>query len=852
MLRSSLKMIQSNGNSLHNDSKIMVDEPAPNNHNGDQAKAVGISSESLENDSGSSGTSSSDGVKRSFFCWRWRSVEYSVFGLEICFAGLIIFVGIGLALGFLLVGINNERERTVLSVDNVVTSKASELQTAFSDYVVATAWIHQFATSGLLTRESFRELYLSVLATGLDFQAAEFIPNVTHADRAASEAEAEAYYAANYPQVNYQGFTGFEGGNCVPQQRSNQSFYFPVHYVEPVLDNAAAIDFDLYSSDSRRMTIDLVLQTWEPAVTARLRLVQEKEGSSAYSVLLLYPGAKNVTALEPRDLAILVIRIPALLERVFSKQDSKSLQNLKGTKIYLFDTTHNDRFPQFLGGVAPADDGSLRLLPETELQELKEQSSVTGDDELIFTMKELKFASSRWVMVFLVEKELELTTVIAGTFLIAFCSLLIGSWFACTVSRAHYITRLKADARREKTRNQIQNAQESARAERELNDFIAHEVRNPLSAALSALTFVDSAVSGLDKGDEQKATLLEDTRVIEVSLKYINDLLRNTLDLHCSQSGQMKLKTSQTDIRRDILEPVKSMLSRRHNEFEIVIDCPADLVAIVDRLRLEQVVMNLAGNAAKFVTVGYIHLRAAVSVDNKVEISIEDSGPGIPKEKRTTLFLKYQESLDTLNQGTGIGLCLCQNLVALMDGDLWLDESYDCGIPGFTGTRMVVKLNVSPIPPSEVVQSLKKMSKHESNDNVTSLLEPSKNLKILFVEDEMILRKLFARVVKRVYPEVEIEEAACGEAALEMAKNDQFDVIFVDQYMASANKTLLGTETVHAMRSAGVNSVIVGCSANDVRDTFMDAGADFFVFKPFPQTKSQVRKLFDRCAQLLR
>ena len=74
-------------------------------------------------------------------------------------------------------------------------------------------------------------------------------------------------------------------------------------------------------------------------------------------------------------------------------------------------------------------------------------------------------------------------------------------------------------------------------------------------------------------------------------------------------------------------------------------------------------------NSTKFVQSGFIHLRCVVeeeSSGSSVRIYIEDSGPGIPKDKRGNLFAKFQESLDLLNQGTGIGLCLCKHLTHLM------------------------------------------------------------------------------------------------------------------------------------------------------------------------------------------
>lgn len=94
-----------------------------------------------------------------------------------------------------------------------------------------------------------------------------------------------------------------------------------------------------------------------------------------------------------------------------------------------------------------------------------------------------------------------------------------------------------------------------------------------------------------------------------------------------------------------------------------------------------------------------------------------------------------------------------------------------------------------------------------------------------------------------------MHQAANGETALDMTKVDKFDVIFVDQYMASIEKQMLGTETVRAMRSAGVDAVICGLSANNVEGAYLRAGADAFMFKPFPCQRNELASELVRILQ---
>jgi signal transduction histidine kinase len=195
---------------------------------------------------------------------------------------------------------------------------------------------------------------------------------------------------------------------------------------------------------------------------------------------------------------------------------------------------------------------------------------------------------------------------------------------------------------------------------------------------------------------ESRESVKEDLSIIKNGLHFINDLLRSMLDMHRAASNQMKIVRAPTDLMKDVFEPVASMLYRRGEDFEVLLECPENLMVSADRLRLTQIVLDLGRNAAKFVTKGFVRLRAEV-VEGNVQLSIEDSGPGIPESKRKILFSKFQESLDSLNQGTGIGLCLCKNLIDLMEGEMWLDEIYHSGVENCPGARFVLNLNVPPL-----------------------------------------------------------------------------------------------------------------------------------------------------------
>jgi signal transduction histidine kinase/CheY-like chemotaxis protein len=435
------------------------------------------------------------------------------------------------------------------------------------------------------------------------------------------------------------------------------------------------------------------------------------------------------------------------------------------------------------------------------------------------------------------------TAVAASTFLFTSIVFVV---FACVVERRQKIV----------MDGVLKSAKQVAATERELNEFLAHEVRNPLAAAISALGFVTTAINETTyiSNQEFKAILQEDAQIISSSLRFIDDFLRSLLDMYRAAANKLEVKLAPTDLLKDVLEPVCNILYQRDGCVGVTVDCPDNLIVATDCLRLKQIMLNLGRNSTKFVHSGFIRFRAAV-VDGLVELYVEDSGPGIPVEKRGSLFEKFQSSLDVLSQGTGIGLNLCENLTHLLHGNIRLDESYDSGVKDSPGARFVIRLNTPPLASEDIFQSSKGSTSgssgelmHQNDGNAevrTMVVELPENLSVLFVDDDLILRKLFSRSVAKAAPTWKIEEAANGETALRLVDLESYDLIFMDQYMTSTEKQLLGTDTVRALRAKGFKNRICGLSANDLEQSFISAGADCFVLKPIPCETSLLKGVLD-------
>ena len=168
------------------------------------------------------------------------------------------------------------------------------------------------------------------------------------------EQEAYEYYAEYYPHINYLGFRGFATSFSYLEDRSEQPFYYPIHFIEPIPGNEAAIDLDYYSHISPRQTLETALELQSPAVTDRLGLVSigdqktrcEAAEDSSYGVVLMhpeYPLSTDTNNETLEELASLVICIPSLLIKATEEENIQSL-------VYIFDSTDSSNVdPVFLG-----------------------------------------------------------------------------------------------------------------------------------------------------------------------------------------------------------------------------------------------------------------------------------------------------------------------------------------------------------------------------------------------------------------------------------------------------------------------------------------------------------------------
>ena len=357
--------------------------------------------------------------------------------------------------------------------------------------------------------------------------------------------------------------------------------------------------------------------------------------------------------------------------------------------------------------------------------------------------------------------------------------------------------------------------------ERNMTAYFAHELRNPLHAIDSALKLIP------DNLPDAELTELVDS--MKACASFMSSIMNNLLDVRKMEEGKMVLNRIPLSIR-DLIHRVCTMLQPSVKPGVKLLnhcDLGKNDWVLGDPHRIQQVLTNVITNAIKYTTSGQIKISVKMG-DKNVVFECEDTGTGIPKNDQSKLFQRFVQRGGA--PGTGLGLAISKHLVDLIGGRIYFES--DPTIK--PGTTCVVEMPLERCKSRIIVKQVEKDEKNPIDDAIT----------ILIVDDIKMNRAMFRRRVKKaIAPNANITEAKTGEEALEICKEKQFDVIIMDQHMEEAGGVLLGTETVVELRKNKVDSVIVGCSGNDIDEDFMTAGTNWVMKKPTPPNNVIAEKL---------
>lgn len=344
------------------------------------------------------------------------------------------------------------------------------------------------------------------------------------------------------------------------------------------------------------------------------------------------------------------------------------------------------------------------------------------------------------------------------------------------------------------------NADVASKAKSEFLSRMSHEIRTPMNAIIG---MTNIAISTID--DKEKT--MECLGKIDVSTKYLLSLINDILDMSRIESGKMTISNGKFNMDKLIEEVdvlIKPQTELKGMSFQIISDYHTPYL-IGDELRINQVLINLLGNALKFTPEGGKVTLEIREVVNEGELSaihfvVSDTGVGISKENQKRIFEAFeQEEKDTAHKygGTGLGLAISNNLVHLMGGNLTVDSEEGEGAAfSFTLTF-------------QTYQNEEEEKVEEKN------LVSLKGRKILVVEDNPLNAEIVQTILEM--EECETVHAENGRIAVDIYKNEEpntFDCILMDIRMPVMN----GMDATRIIRTSGKSDArtipIVALSAN--------------------------------------
>ncbi len=351
-------------------------------------------------------------------------------------------------------------------------------------------------------------------------------------------------------------------------------------------------------------------------------------------------------------------------------------------------------------------------------------------------------------------------------------------------------------------------------ASRAKDDFLAsmsHELRTPLTTIIGNSEML--AESWLDPDQQQ---LL---RSVEVSGKGLLSLINDILDRSKIEAGMFEVDDAPFSITT-VLDNVEHIFSTRAREsgLEFVVE-RGELPAhkpLGDCRRINQILINLLGNAIKFTQQGRVMLRFWGDND-RLHFAIRDSGIGISSEAMARLFQPFEQADSSISRrfgGTGLGLYISITLAQLMEGDI--------GVESVVGEGATFTLSL-PYRPSEELESM------VVSQRQTPLHQEHLQGRVLIAEDTPELQILERRMVEMAGCEVVIAEN--GAEAIAQARSSAFDLILMDMQMPEVD----GIEATRTLRQGGNTTPIVALTANVMqhhRDLFHEVGCDGFLGKP--------------------
>ena len=334
---------------------------------------------------------------------------------------------------------------------------------------------------------------------------------------------------------------------------------------------------------------------------------------------------------------------------------------------------------------------------------------------------------------------------------------------------------------------------------------MSHELRTPISSILGYSNLLVQKYSKEDGNEEYKYV-----KAIEGNTQYLLSLVDNLLE-HAQLEADKIIINIAPFILNDLIANVGIMFGaqaeKSNIEFNLETDETLPKVIYSDQIRLQQVLINIIGNAFKFTEEGSITVKFSWR-DGKLNIVVKDTGPGISAENQSSIFVPYKRFNATNVKGAGLGLSISAKIANKLNGRVEVESRLGEG----SLFRLVIK--------AKSANSINSTS-HENNE--------ARRKRVLIVEDDSFLIELL-----KIYLHdsgFSTLTAMDGEKALDICAQEDIQLVLLDMQLPVLN----GVEVAKKLRKSHFKVPIIAMTAssnNEDKVKAIAAGCDEFLSKP--------------------
>lgn len=373
------------------------------------------------------------------------------------------------------------------------------------------------------------------------------------------------------------------------------------------------------------------------------------------------------------------------------------------------------------------------------------------------------------------------------------------------------------------------------------DEFLAntsHELRTPLNGimGLAEATLVNP---------EDKEQVIRNSEMIVSSGRRLSSLVNDILDFSKMRNADLQLQIQPVDIKKiaELAVMLSAPLAKSKN-LDLKIDMPEELPLIdADENRLQQVILNLLGNALKFTQQGSVTIKGE-HLGNSVKVSVIDTGIGIPPDKRQVIFESFQQADGSIARefgGTGLGLTIVKNLLTLHGSAIEVESEQGKGST-FHFTLPVSGAQTRESTP--VAGFTNRLASDVMDESLVRKSEdpgkPGKSQHVLVVDDEPVNVTVLETHLKAAG--YRVTTASDGYHALERIKEEIPDVLLLDLMMPRMS----GLEVCRTLREtnpASLLPIVILSAKNQVSDLVeaLEAGANDYLTKPFSRNELLAR-----------